>query len=448
MKLHKKTKIEIYAESIRLSAAEKRDLKERIVSYMDYHPMVKTVATAKPIAASFESYVQLRFNAWFLRPIAGMVAVVLIIGVPLAAESAQPGDVLYLMKVRVNEEVQARFALSPYEKVAWDVTRVERRVAEARLLAKEGKLTTEAEAQIATTLKEHTDSAAENIALLRTTDADGAAVAQVTFESALDVQSAILETASSTGSDFATGTSIADIAAAVKVAKEDVGIAATASLSDAPLSYDRMNAQIESETTRARELLTSVSEVVSQRQKGEIDRRFEDIDRAIVGSKGLKNLGQEAEAISSLKKILSDIQKLITFMTDIDVRNTVTVEALVPKKLTIDERITSLNQTLDTLRGTYNEISQKPFATGSVFAPKITIGMEQLPKLFAAAEEQRGNNNIDGAEATLREAQALTEDVLKLSVLDTSTSTATSTLPVVLPPTSTTTATTTANPTQ
>ena len=371
MKSHKKTKIEIYAESIRLRAAEKRDLKERIVSYMDYHPMVKTVKPAQPMVASFESYVQVRLNSWFVRPLAGIVAVVLIVGIPLAAESAQPGDVLYLMKVRVNEEVQARLAFSPYEKVAWNVTRVERRIAEARLLAKEGKLTTEAEAELAITLKEHTDSAAENIALLRTTDADGAAVAQVTFESALDVQSAILDTASSTNGEFATGTSIADIAEAVKVAKLDVGNAANASLLEAPLSYDRMNGQIESETTRARELLTSVSEIVSQKEKGEIDRRFEDIDRAIIGSQGLKNIGQEAEAIESLKKILGDIQKLVTFMTDIDVRNAVTVEALVPKKLTADERITQINQTLESLKGSYNELSQKPLNTGSVFASKI-----------------------------------------------------------------------------
>ena len=76
MKSHKKTKIEIYAESIRLRAAEKRDLKERIVSYMDYHPMVNKITPVQPTVASFESYVQVRLNSWFVRPIAGMVAVV------------------------------------------------------------------------------------------------------------------------------------------------------------------------------------------------------------------------------------------------------------------------------------------------------------------------------------------------------------------------------------
>jgi len=435
----KKTKIEIYAETIRLSAGEKRDLKARIVSYMDYHPMVSTMKPVQPVVASFESFVQVRLNAWFLRPIAGIVAVVLIVGLPLAAESAQPGDVLYMMKVRVNEEVQARLALSPYEKVAWDVTRVERRVAEARLLAKEGKLTTEAETQLAVTLKEHTDSAAENIALLRTTDADGAAVAQVTFESALDVQTAMLETSTST--TYATGTSIADIAAVVKVAKEDVGNAADAALADSPLSYERMNAQIESQTTRARELLTAVSEIVSTKEKGEIDRRFEDIDRAIVSARGQKDEGQESEAIDSLKKILSDIQKLVTFMTDIDVRSTVTVEALVPKKLTADERLANINQSLEALKRTHNELSQLPVQAQSAFTQKIAVGMELLPKMFATIEEQRERNNLDGAEVGIHDALALAEDIKKLSILDGEAPTTTP--PVITPSTtSTTTATT------
>jgi len=435
----KKTKIEIYAETIRLSAGEKRDLKARIVSYMDYHPMMSTMKPVQPVVASFESFVQVRLNAWFLRPIAGIVAVVLIVGLPLAAESAQPGDVLYMMKVRVNEEVQARLALSPYEKVAWDVTRVERRVAEARLLAKEGKLTTEAETQLAVTLKEHTDSAAENIALLRTTDADGAAVAQVTFESALDVQTAMLETSTST--TYATGTSIADIAAVVKVAKEDVGNAADAALADSPLSYERMNAQIESQTTRARELLTAVSEIVSTKEKGEIDRRFEDIDRAIVSARGQKDEGQESEAIDSLKKILSDIQKLVTFMTDIDVRSTVTVEALVPKKLTADERLANINQSLEALKRTHNELSQLPVQAQSAFTQKIAVGMELLPKMFATIEEQRERNNLDGAEVGIHDALALAEDIKKLSILDGEAPTTTP--PVITPSTtSTTTATT------
>ena len=50
---------------------------------------------------------------------------------------------LYLVKVHFNEEIRSTLALSPYEKVAWETKRIERRIAEARLLASEGNLTDE-----------------------------------------------------------------------------------------------------------------------------------------------------------------------------------------------------------------------------------------------------------------------------------------------------------------
>ena len=427
MKSHNKTKLEIYAETIRLRAAEKRDLRERVVSYMEYHPLPSSAAQKKAATLASDSFVYMKWNSMYFRPMIGAFVLIFMVGIPLAAERAQPGDVLYSMKLRVNEEVQARLALSPYEKIAWDVTRVERRVAEARQLAKDGKLTSEKEAQLVSAVKEHTDSAAQNIATLRTTDVDSAAVAQVTLESALDVQAAILENTGSTSNTHATGTSVADITAAVKTAKTDSGNTADAA-SDIPLSYDRMSARVESETTRAHELAASVVTVVSPEEKGEIDRRFDDIDRAANGAKALKSVNQEVEAIDSLKKTLSDVQKLIAFMTDIDVRKSVTLEVLVPKILTTDERVTAINQAVDMLKRAQNEFVHMPQAANGSVARKVAAGIGQLEKIMQSIENERAADNIDAAEASVKDARALSDDIRKLTL-----SVVGSTTPAVIP---------------
>src|SRR5262245_9671331 len=145
-------KLKKETEKIRMRAPERAALRERVISFMEYHPMPEAAQPLKKIArrsaADGESFRYVRMTAWQWRSAVGVFAVLLMIGVPAAAERSVPGDVLYPVKLRVNEEVYSQLTLSPYERVQWETRRVERRIAEARLLAKEGKLTEEVEAQI------------------------------------------------------------------------------------------------------------------------------------------------------------------------------------------------------------------------------------------------------------------------------------------------------------
>ena len=59
---------------------------------------------------------------------------------------------------------------SPYEKVEWETKRLERRIAEARMLAEEGKLTDEVQEAVAEAVKGHSDAAQQGIAELHQTD--------------------------------------------------------------------------------------------------------------------------------------------------------------------------------------------------------------------------------------------------------------------------------------
>lgn len=85
------------------------------------------------------------------------------------------------------------------KKVAWETKRLERRISEARLLAKGSSRRNQA--GVIAAVNAHQEAAAGEIATLRSTDADAAALAELTLVSVLDVQSAALragDTASTT----------------------------------------------------------------------------------------------------------------------------------------------------------------------------------------------------------------------------------------------------------
>ena len=65
-----------------------------------------------------------------------------------AAEAAVPGDVLYTVKVRVNEPLRAALALSSEAKATWHTEAAERRMKEAEVLAARGTLTADVKAEL------------------------------------------------------------------------------------------------------------------------------------------------------------------------------------------------------------------------------------------------------------------------------------------------------------
>jgi hypothetical protein len=85
------------------------------------------------------------------------VFLVLFSGVSYAAEGALPGDVLYSVKVDVNEELRSLFNFSPEAELAWEKEKIERRVSELEALEEEGEVSDEAKAELAMNLSEHVE---------------------------------------------------------------------------------------------------------------------------------------------------------------------------------------------------------------------------------------------------------------------------------------------------
>lgn len=492
------------SDNIRLRASERSDLHDRLASYMEYHPLpaeMKTASTKAPTRKQMEEIISEPFkaisiNMTYVRSFAGVFAVFMVVGVPVVAERAVPGDMLYAVKTEITEELRSSIKLSPYAKVEWETKRLERRVSEARLLASEGKLTAETQAVVAEAVKAHTLAVNEEIATIRETDEDDAAIAEISFASALSVQSDVLEGHIANEDGVVNvnneGHSIVALADVVKIAK---GEADTAQADAAP-SYSALLARVETETTRAYELFTSVQARADAEEIVDMERRLEDVERKLAGaislqgsdyvheeliapeesevipdtpvgatdeeatsvveevvsegevgtsteelketedsvadeSGGVESVVEESsepsdegevemitqeqratEAISLLRLALTDVQKLIIFMTDINVRESVTIEELVPVTITQEERAKSILDQLDTVL--LMQVDIEAHIVSEELLEKVTIGKGILSTKLEAVSSALKVGNLESAELAVEVAHDIAKDLQKL----------------------------------
>lgn len=147
-------------KQIRLSEAARERMRANLSAYADMHAMP---------SGNFRDFEVVGFVLSVFarsRPIfAGAFAVVLIAstgaGAALAAEQAIPGEVLYGVKVHVNEPVASVFAGSGEAKARYHAKLAVRRVEEAQLLEEKGVLTPELETDLAERFEAETMKAVE-----------------------------------------------------------------------------------------------------------------------------------------------------------------------------------------------------------------------------------------------------------------------------------------------
>ena len=402
------------SESVKLRAAEKRELRERLVSYMEYHPLpaelkakkvVKTPNKTQQILTDAFTTVSIPFSMIF-RSSAVAAALVLVV-VPFAAEKAVPGDTLYAVKVHVNEDLRSVLTFDSYQKVEWETERLNRRIAEAKLLASEGRLTDEVEAEVAEAVKVHTENAKREIEELRTLDADEAAIAAIELDTTLEVQAASLR-ADDTNLSVETGiVEVSLIAEAIDESLEQTEEYAT---SEELPAYDKLMARIEQNTTRIYELLATVSEMAPEEQMGDVTRRIEDIERAITVAVEVSESNNEASQVQMVD-VLQRTQKLIVYMTEFRVIETIDIETLVPVVLTGEEEAvvsSDLSEEIDVKLIRIEELLIQVEDVNVLEKVSFTQGaISELSVKLASTTE-----NFEGFETVSAEMLALIDDVI------------------------------------
>lgn len=111
---------------IHLTKDERFFIRRKLILMMGDSPKFSFVSLLKPLTY----------------PVPALLVAALLIGggTSFAAEAALPGDILYSVKVRINEEVRALVSVSNESKANWEAQRAGRRLQEAETLADEGKL--------------------------------------------------------------------------------------------------------------------------------------------------------------------------------------------------------------------------------------------------------------------------------------------------------------------
>lgn len=349
------TPLEKETHHIRLSEAERSVLRDRVRTFMEYHPAVQkdSAPEARLNPALFFAYIGRRTHAR-TRAGVGALMLFLVVTVPAFAEYTLPGDTLYPVKVRFNEEVLSTLSVTTHQKIAWETKRVERRIAEARLLASEGRLDDETEEALSETVEVHAGNVQREIEELRADDAEEAEIAQITFESALDVQSAVLKQDNEDSVATAEDDAVDRIAQTVEETRVNV-VRGSASTTNT-VSFERLHEQIQAEQERIETSLGLVTEVITDEDREEIEKKSANLEAEVVRAGAVREESED-EARKILRKALSQLKKLALFIDSLEVRDAVTLDTLIPEadvegvqKDAIDAELKRVTEALEVVR--------------------------------------------------------------------------------------------------
>ena len=179
------------AKGVALSKNEKNRMREELVKYMEYKPIRKNRSTEKK-ATHF-----LHFPYFKAHHFTGALLIAVLIttstfGVTFAADNALPGDLLYNVKVNINEEIKIALIFSPKSRIAWKQERAERRLVEASQLAAEGRLDEKNKEKISQLFVKQSEEIVEEIRAIESKNPVLAAEVSSEFENSLDTHEAVL----------------------------------------------------------------------------------------------------------------------------------------------------------------------------------------------------------------------------------------------------------------
>lgn len=162
-------------------------MREEIFAYAELH--------TAPEAAG--GSVRSPFSYLYFRLYSGLAAVAFIIialgGTAYASEKALPGDVLYPVKVGIAEPLQTALVPSDRGKASWHAILAERRLEEAAQLAANGRLSTDAQDQLAVNFDSQVNASQKSaVRLEHNGDANGSLSVRSDLEARLSAHEHIL----------------------------------------------------------------------------------------------------------------------------------------------------------------------------------------------------------------------------------------------------------------
>ena len=288
-----------YVQDTKLNTTEREELRARLLAYMEYHPYRVLVPQRVP----FLERIMQRANAARMIASASMAVFIAIIATPFLAESANPGDLLYAVKTRVNEPLQGITLSTPEEKIAFEMKLLEKRVLETQLLVDTGTLSVQAEEDLSKNIKRHSGEIQKNIEEIATTNTEEAIYAKADLAAELTKTQDIV-------TDIVSDQPAESLKKAVTEAKDvAVELATVAATS----SQEQVMGHVERELSRAYELRASLERKLSEEEVTEVARRFSRIEALLRGETPVA-LATSTEAASTTSASSSEMVVVQTFV--------------------------------------------------------------------------------------------------------------------------------------
>ncbi len=146
------------ATKISMGDAVRDRMRAHLSEYTKMRPIRETRGAQARINGSFTAFFA------HIRPMP-IVAALLIISIgssTVSAESSLPGDLLYPIKVHINEGIRSAITRTPEARIEWAVARAERRLEEAAILELVGNLSEATRAELETNLDAYEQYAQES----------------------------------------------------------------------------------------------------------------------------------------------------------------------------------------------------------------------------------------------------------------------------------------------
>lgn len=181
-------------KELRLNEKIKNQSRAELVLYLKDHPVRNSPWERLLYQRSLLTIILNKNKLKTMPVIILIIALVAGGSVSVAAENTLPGDLLYPVKVGVNEGVRELFAVSAKAEVELQAKLAERRLKEAAQLAAENRLDAETRIDIESRFKDHSEKANKNLAKLEAKDkSEEAAEVSSSLEARLKAQGLILD---------------------------------------------------------------------------------------------------------------------------------------------------------------------------------------------------------------------------------------------------------------
>jgi hypothetical protein len=185
-------------KNIKLSDDEKNTGKQTLLNFISNNPVRpglehRLQEQSRAYAGGWSSIFLTKLNFASAMSIFLILSVLVSGGLAVGAEKSLPGDILYPIKVGINEEVQGWLAVSEESKTDWEIKRAERRLEEAEELAENGTLDAEVSEKIEANFEANAERVRQRIEKFHDKENfKAAASVSLNFETALKAHEKIL----------------------------------------------------------------------------------------------------------------------------------------------------------------------------------------------------------------------------------------------------------------